>query len=153
MTNMKRGAWGIDDPLFRGDGADGVGLPVPDAPTSLVRHVLYLEGAGRKTPYVSTTEDEETAERFAGKTGRVWHALVTRFQAAGLRYISNSELLGLLRGKGKGDAAWPKASEVQRARAYAEQWAEHLVDFRAQKGKSFEELNAVVRSVLTRERP
>lgn len=150
---MKREMWGVDDPLLRGDGPDTVTTPVPDAPGSLVRHVLYLEGAGRNTPYLSTTEDEETAKRFAGEPGRVWYTLVARIQAAGLRYISNSELVGLLRGKGKGDAAWPKASEVQRARAYAELWAEHLIDFRSQKGKAPQDLDAVVRSLLEKERP
>ena len=150
---MKREVWGIEDPLLRGDARESVTRPAPDAHPPIVRHVLYLEGAGRDTPYVSTTEDEQTAERFAGRNGRVWYSLVARINAGRLRYISNSELLGLLRGKGKGDAAWPKASEVQRARANAELWAEHLIDFRSQKDKSTEDLDVLLRMVLTKERP
>jgi len=43
-------------PLFRGDAASGVGIPRPDADPSIVRHILYLDGPGRETPYLSTTE-------------------------------------------------------------------------------------------------
>jgi hypothetical protein len=150
---MARETWGVDDPLLRGDNKESVCLPVPHAPASIVRHVLYLEGAGRDTPYLSTTEEERIAEQFAGKGGRVWYTVVTRVQAANLRYVSHSELLGLLRGKGKGDASWPKASEVQRARAYVEMWAEHLIDFGSQKGKSAEEIGTLVHTVFTKERP
>ena len=150
---MKREVWGIDDPLLRGDDRDAVSPPDPTAPESIVRHILYFEGAGRSTPYLSTTEDEDTAARFAGTAGRTWFTLVDRIQRAGLRYISNAELLGLLRGRGKGLAAWPKASEVQRARAYAEMWAEHLIDFRSQIGTAPSTLEDLVRSLFTKERP
>jgi hypothetical protein len=34
-----------------------------------------------------------------------------------------------LRGKGKGDAEWPNAFEVMRARQYVEEAQEHLADF------------------------
>jgi hypothetical protein len=144
--------WGIDDPLLRGDHAESVTVPDPGAPPSIVRHILYLDGAGRSTPYSSTTEDEPTAARFAGKDGRVWHTLVARVQASGLRYISKSELLSLLRGRGKGDAAWPKATEVLRARALAEEWGEHLIDFRPLKGSSAT-ADEVVSTLFTKERP
>lgn len=35
----------------------------------------YLEGAGRKTPYLSATESEEIARHFAGRDGRTWKTL------------------------------------------------------------------------------
>ena len=47
------------DPLYRGDAADAVLIPVPDADASIVRHILYLDGYGRATPYLSTTERME----------------------------------------------------------------------------------------------
>lgn len=149
---MSRSQWGIEDPLFRGDDKEGVRLPEPGAPSSIVRHILYLEGAGRSTPYASTSEDEEIAAMFAGKDGRVWHTLLERIEAASLRYISKGELLDLLRGKGKGDAGWPRAHEVQQARAYVESWGEHLVDFRELKGKSIVEVGEVVSALFTKER-
>ena len=151
---MKTAIWGVDDPLCRGDNQESVRLPDPAAAESIVRHVLYLDGPGRSTPYLSTTEDEEIARTvFGGKAGRVWFTTVARAQSAELRYISNAELLDLLRGKGKGDALWPRASEVMQARAFAEQWAEHLVDFRSQKGKAPDALRSLVASVFTKERP
>jgi hypothetical protein len=145
--------WGIDDPLLRGDHGDSVSVPDPAAPDSIVRHILFLDGAGRATPYSSTTEDEPTARIFAGRDGRVWFTLVDRIQTAELRYISNSELLGLLRGKGKGAAAWPKASEVLLARARAEEWGEHLIDFRALKGRAAADVKTTVDVLFTKERP
>jgi hypothetical protein len=150
---MSRFTWGIEDPLHRGDDRDEVRLPDPDASESFVRHILYLDGAGRSTPYASTTEDETIAQRFAGSDGAVWHTLVAKIQQTSVRYVSKSELLGLLRRKGMGAAAWTKASEVQQARAYVEQWGEHLVDFRALKGTPEKELRAVVTQLFTKERP
>jgi hypothetical protein len=117
------------DPLFRGDHADAVGLPSPSADDSIVRHILYLEGAGRKTPYLSTTELHEIAEHFGGRTGRVWKVMFRRLQDEGLTHISRIELLDLLNGRGKGRATWRSALEVALARRYAEQWYEHLIDF------------------------
>src|SRR5437764_837100 len=126
---------------------------MPAADPSIVRHLLYLDGYGRPTPYLSTSELEEIAQRFAGKDGRVWYSLVQTIEALKLRYISNTELLSLLRGKGKGDAAWPKASEVQTARAFAEENAEHLVDFRNLNGVADEEMVACVQALFKLERP
>jgi len=146
-------SWGIDDPLCRGDHKDSVVPPVPDASPSIVRHVLYLDGRGRDTPFVSTTEDEDVAERFARPDGRVWYTLVSKIEAAELRYISKAELLDLLRGKGKGDAAWPRASEVAAARALVEQNGEHLADFRRMKGRSAQDVEQCVSSLFTKERP
>lgn len=115
--------------LYRGDHRDVVSVPRPDADRSVVRHVLYLEGPGRETPYLSTAEQREVAERFA-QAGGVWETSVTRAKAEGVRHISRLELLGLLKGNGKGVATWPNAFEVMQARRYVEQHAEHLLDFR-----------------------
>ncbi len=117
------------DPLLRGDGADEVGLPAPDGDTSIVRHVLYMEGPGRETPYLSTSELREAAEHFAGRGGRVWSAMLRVLRREGLGHVSRRDLLDLLRGTGKGRAKWHSAFEVAQARRYAEQWHEHLVDF------------------------
>lgn len=150
---MVRVTWGVDDALLRGDNAESVGTPDPSGSTSIVRHVLYIDGAGRSTPYASTTEDLATARMFATQHGRVWHTLVERLENNGLRWISKQELLSLLVGKGKGDAAWPRASDVQQARAFVEQWAEHLVDFRSLEGKSEQDVQAVVGAVFSKEPP
>ena len=117
------------DPLLRGDSADCVCLPTPSADDSIVRHVLYLEGAGRETPYLSTSEQREVATHFAGPDGRVWKTMLRQVREGGLGHISRRELLGLLKGRGKGRARWKSAFEVAQARRYVEQWYEHLVDF------------------------
>jgi hypothetical protein len=36
-----------------------------------------------------------------------------------------------LKGNGKGKARWSDPFEVMQARRYAEQWSEHLLDFRS----------------------
>ncbi len=118
------------DPLFRGDSKEAVSLPVPLADPSIVRHVLYLGGAGRETPYLSATESETIAERFVGTDGRVWKTIVARIKASGIQHISRAELLRLLRGRGKGAARWNRPYEVMRARKYVEEHLEHLLDFR-----------------------
>lgn len=118
------------DPLWRGDSAAGVSLPSPGADRSIVRHVLYLDGAGRATPYHSTSERREVAEHFAtGAGARVYETSVPRAEELGVSAVSNIELLSLLKGKGHGDAAWPSAFEVLQARKYVEQWSEHLLKF------------------------
>jgi len=151
---VNRRAWGIDDPLHRGDDADGVRTPEPSADPSLVRHILGLDGIGRSTPYTSTSEDEETAQFFAGRDGRVWHTLLARIEEEkGLRYISIGELRDLLRGKGKGDAAWHSAFEVRQAFKFVEEHAEHLIDFRPLEGQTPESVAAVVSRIFSRERP
>ena len=118
------------DPLFRGDMKDCVRPPVPDADDSIVRHILYLEGPGRETPYLSTTELEENAKYFAGKSGAVWNTTAPTAESLNVGHISKSDLLSQLKGNGKGKAKWDSAYEVMHAKKYVEQWAEHLFNFR-----------------------
>jgi hypothetical protein len=117
------------DPLFRGDHRDAVSVPNPVADGSVVRHVMYFEGPGRETPYLSTSERRDVAERFA-QAGGVWEVSVPDAIANGVGHISNSELLGLMTGNGKGVAKWPDPFEVMQARRYVEEHNEHLLDFR-----------------------
>lgn len=117
------------DPLFRGDKKEHVCVPNVQADTSLVRHILYLEGPGRETPYLSCSEVEEVAEMFAGKDRAVWVTMVKKATALGIGHVSKTELLTLLKGQGKGRAAWNSSFEVMQARRYVEQWSEHLLDF------------------------
>jgi hypothetical protein len=128
-TFKTKSAWRSRDPLYRGDDATAVRCPVPSADPSVVRHVLYLEGAGRETPYLSTTESQAVARRFAGKHGRVWATSSAAARQESVGHISHAELLDLLKGKGKGRAKWTSAFEVQQARRYVEQHLEHLLDF------------------------
>jgi len=116
------------DPLYRGDGKQSVCAPSPDADDSIVRHVMYFEGPGRETPYLSTSEEFELAENFSN--GTVWKTLVKIAKAESIGHISRTELLSLMKGNGKGRAKWPNAFEVMQARRYVEQWGEHLLDFR-----------------------
>lgn len=128
---MASSSWKANkDQLFRGDAESGVALPTPSAPSSIVRHVLYLEGYGRETLYLSGTESREIADRFAGADGHVYTGRPKDWVNLGVKHRSRKELLQLLRGKGKGDAEWPSAFEVMRARQYVEEWQEHLADFR-----------------------
>ncbi len=117
------------DPLYRGDGKSSVNVPTPVANDSVIRHVMYFEGPGRETPYLSTTERREVAEYFSQKGG-VWETSVPRAKENGVGHISNLELLELMKGNGKGKAKWPDASEVMTARKYVEEHGEHLLDFR-----------------------
>lgn len=115
-------------PLYRGDRKSGVTVPNPEADGSIVRHILFLEGPGRETPYLSTSEEYETANNFA-TGGAVWETYVKQAIAEGISHISRAELLSLMKGYGKGKAKWDSAFEVMQARRYVEQWNEHLFDF------------------------
>lgn len=127
---MAKDPWKLKrDPLYRGDRRGGVTPPVPSAKRSLVRHILYLEGYGRDTPYLSSTEALATASRFAGADGAVYVGRPETWSTAGVLHRSRKELLQLLRGKGKGDAQWHSAFEVMRAHQYVEESEEHLADF------------------------
>lgn len=114
------------DPLFRGCDDGGPGLPVPQADPSVVRHILYLDGPGRPTPYVSVTEHRETAARFGH--GSTWVTSAPTAAGEGFRHLSRKELMDWLKGTGKGPAAWPSAYEVAQARRYVEEHTEHLLD-------------------------
>jgi hypothetical protein len=123
-------AWKLKrDPLYRGDRRGGVAVPVPQANRSIVRHILFLEGHGRETPYLSSTESSATASRFAGSDGAVYSGHPENWSAVGVKHRSRKELLQLLRGKGKGDAQWHSAFEVMRAHQFVEESEEHLADF------------------------
>jgi hypothetical protein len=118
-----------NDPLYRGDAAGGVALPDPGATLSIVEHILYLGGAGRPSRYQSVTEAEEIAAHFAGRAGKVYRTMVDLAEEAGAHHVSNLELMKLLRAKGHGQAKSSSALLVMQARRFAEQWAEHLLDF------------------------
>lgn len=117
------------DPLFRGDQAGGVRPPTHGADKSIVRHILYLEGPGRDTPYLSCTESESIAGRFAGSAGKVYKTTLPVLNATNVKHRSRKELLDLLKGEGKGDAKWHDAFEIATARKYVEEHNEHLCDF------------------------
>ncbi len=117
------------DPLFRGDDKSEVSVPSPKANASIVRHVLFLEGPGRESPYLSTSEIRECAEHWA-KGGAIWKTHVKISEKNGVNHISKSELLQAMKGNGKGKAKWDDPFEVMQARRYVEQWSEHLLDFR-----------------------
>lgn len=140
--------WRKMDPLFRGDGPDGPAVPKPTADASYVRHILYLEGVGRSTPYLSTTESQVIARRFAGSSGQMRQTTVRRAEERQVQHISQSELLQLLRGKGKGRAAWSNAYEVMQARKYVEQWLEHLLSFETFSSLTAEELRRLIDDVF-----
>ena len=90
---------------------------------------MYFGGFGRRTPYHSTSEDENAARHFASDAGRVYRTLATLAESHGVKHIGRLELLKLLRAKGFGAAKWSSALEVMQARKYVEQWSEHLLDF------------------------
>jgi hypothetical protein len=117
------------DPLFRGDHKDAVSVPSPGADDSVIRHVMYFEGPGRETPYLSASERRDVAERFA-QAGGIWEVSVPHAAAHGVEHLSNSELLELMKGHGKGAAKWTDPFEVMQARRYVEEHNEHLLDFR-----------------------
>jgi hypothetical protein len=116
------------DPLFRGDGSDAVVVPNPTADPSLVRHILYLGGYGRETPYLSTSADEGLAARFA-EGGRVWKTSGALAEQLGAKHLSQSELQTTLKSSTRGRASWTNARQRLLARKYVEQHAEHLIGF------------------------
>ena len=128
MKTKKKQWKASKDPLYRGDGKHSVCVPSPDADDSIVRHIMYFEGPGRETPYLSTSEEYDLAENFSN--GAVWQTLVKIAKEESITHISQTELLSLMKGNGKGKAKWPNAFEVMQARRYVEQWGEHLLDFR-----------------------
>lgn len=136
-----------DKALFRGDDPAGVTIPVPAADASLVRHILYMGGKGRDTPYLSTSEDRALAAVF----GTIWETSYNKVEAEaerGVRVRSREELSSLLRGRGHGDARWSSPAEVMLARKYVERWLEHLLDFR--EAKTEPELRQLVADLFAR---
>jgi len=127
-TNTKKKWKQSKNPLYRGDGKKSVHIPNPKANDSIVRHIMYFEGYGRETPYLSTSEDYVLAENFS--SGAVWQTFVRKAKAESVEHISRTELMSLMKGNGKGKAKWSNAFEVMQARRYVEQWGEHLLDFR-----------------------
>jgi hypothetical protein len=122
--------WKISkDSLFRGDAKNGVRPAAHGSDKSLVRHILFLDGPGRLTPYLSFSESEDIAGGFAGKTGKTYVTVPNKWRDHGVKHRSRTELQDLLKGSGKGDAAWPDAFEVAQARRYVEEHLEHLGDF------------------------
>lgn len=115
--------------LFRGDCKEGVRPPAHGSIKSLVRHILFLDGPGRLTPYLSFSESDEIADNFAGKTGKTYEALPKNWQNHGVKHRPRTELQDLLKGTGKGDATWVDSFEVAQARRYVEEHLEHLADF------------------------
>lgn len=136
------------DRLYRGAARDAPGDPAPGANASIVRHILYLEGAGRESPYLSFSEDEVVAERFAGKDGRVWTSSAPVLKRHKVGHISRRELTQWLRGTGKGRAEWSSVWEVLRARQYVEENAEHLADFSGLRSMTADEIRALLAKVL-----
>lgn len=121
--------WKSNDDLYRGDQAGGVCVPNPSADKSIIRHILYLEGKGRETPYLSATEDRKTAETFAAPSGQVYSSQVSAWPGFKIGHFSRDMLMQMLRGTGKGRASSGKASLVLTARNYVERHKEHLADF------------------------
>jgi len=109
---------------------------------------LYLGGAGRESPYLSLTEDEDVAKRFAGKEGKVYESSARLLKQHEVGHITRQELTQWLKGTGKGRAQWPNVFDVLRARQYVEENAEHLADFSDLDSRTSEELRAIVASVL-----
>lgn len=126
---MAAARWKNGDALYRGDQTGGVCTPNPAADKSIVRHILYLEGKGRETPYLSTTEEREIADTFAEPSGHVYSSSVSIWPEADVTHFSRDMLMQMLRGTGKGRASYKKASLVMTARNYVERHKEHLADF------------------------
>jgi hypothetical protein len=117
------------DPLFRGDGSDAVSVPAPVAEPSLIRHILYLGGLGRESPYLSTSGDRTLADKFATRGGRVWKTSGALAEQLGAKHISQSDLQATLKSSKTGRASWSNARQRLLARKYVELHAEHLIDF------------------------
>ncbi|MCK5797681.1 MAG: hypothetical protein KAI47_10885 [Deltaproteobacteria bacterium] len=132
------------DRLYRGD-TNPPTRPTPTADNSLVRHILYIGGRGRETPYQSTSEVEEVAREFAPvKKGKVHSTYAPHAESLGLKHISRMDLLNLLKGRGKGHARWASPYVVMQARKYVEQSFEHLIDFSGQTDLDGEELDSLL---------
>lgn len=117
---------GTADRLYRGNDDEVAGRPDPRANDNLVRHVLYLGGRGRASPYLSATADRNEAAEF----GPTWETTSAAVQASGARHLPNDALIAALK-RNRGRARWPSTRDRQRALKYAEQHGEQLVDYGA----------------------
>jgi len=94
----------------------------------LIRHILYIGGYGRESPYLSTSSEESSAARFASG-GRVWKTSGELAERLGAKHLSQSDLQAILKSSTKGRARWNNAWQRLQARKYVELYAEHLIDF------------------------
>ena len=117
------------DQLYRGDMDPGPTPATFGSNPSIIRHILYLEGLGRETPYLSTSEFQASAQYFADGGGRVYTTNPMTWIGQNVSHIPRTMLNQLLTGKGKGRASWDRASDVRRARELVELHFEHLADF------------------------
>ncbi|MEA3644097.1 MAG: hypothetical protein VBE63_29865, partial [Lamprobacter sp.] len=99
--------------------------------------------------YLSASEDRNMASHFAASEGAIYIAYPKQWSTLGVAHRSRKELLQLLRGHGKGDAEWPSAYEVMRARQYVEEWQEHLADFAAAGDATAQSLRGLVDRVFS----
>ncbi|WP_139351673.1 hypothetical protein [Rhodanobacter sp. C06] len=131
MSNSKSPkSWKLgQDSLYRGDMDPGPTPPTFGADKSIIRHILYLEGLGRETPYLSTSELQSTAQYFSRNGGRIYVTNPSMWPSYNVAHIPRTMLNQLLTGKGKGNASWSRASDVRRARELVELHSEHLSDF------------------------
>ena len=145
---MDKTVWKLKNGIvFRGDVAGGVALPVPNADKSMIRHILYLEGYGRTTPYLSATESKDIAEFFA--SGQVYSGKPVNWGAHNVTHWSRKTLKQLLKGNGKGNAQWSSAFEVLQASKYVEEHQEHLADFSNVNAPTSAQLIAIVQNIFS----
>jgi len=115
-----------DSPRYRGNDDEVAGRPAPKADSNLVRHVLYLGGRGRATPYLSITADRDEAATF----GALWKTSSAALRSSGAKHLPNDALIAALTSN-KGRARWPSTKDRLRAAKYAEEHGEELADFSA----------------------
>jgi hypothetical protein len=115
--------------LFRGDASEAVSVPNPAADPSLVRHILYLGGYGRESPYLSTSSEETSAAKFARGGGRIWKTSGQRAERLGAKHLSQDALLAILKSSTTGRASRRNTRQRLEARKLVELHAEHLIDF------------------------
>lgn len=108
-----------------------------------MRHILYLGGYGRESPYLSTSAQETRAARF----GRLWKTSGELAEGLGAKHLGQIELETILKSSKAGRARWRNARQRLQARKYVELHAEHLIDFISFKARP-ETVAGVVRSMF-----
>jgi hypothetical protein len=134
--------------LLRGDQPDAVSVPDPNASNLLIRHILYVDGYGRQTPYLSTSELREIAELW----GVVWETPSSLASSHGATHIRKDELLSIIRVSRRGRAGWPRRLERLQAMRYVEDNHEHLLDYTAFRDRPAAELTDAVKKTFSRSR-